>query len=77
MFERLGGERAREVAERYFRDPTQERLDEFMNEDLRCRGPCGDADDLCAAHIVDIEFAFIGDQIARDPCFGADFAETI
>jgi pimeloyl-ACP methyl ester carboxylesterase len=30
MFERLGGERAREVAERYFRDPGQETFDEFM-----------------------------------------------
>lgn len=30
MFERLGGQRAREVAERYLRDPTQERLDDFM-----------------------------------------------
>lgn len=30
MFERLGGERAREVAERYFRDPDQERLEAFI-----------------------------------------------
>jgi pimeloyl-ACP methyl ester carboxylesterase len=30
MFERLGGADARSVAERYFRDPNQERLAEFM-----------------------------------------------
>lgn len=30
MFEMLGGERAREVAERYFRDPNEEHLEEFI-----------------------------------------------
>ncbi len=30
MFERLGGKEARDVAERYFHDPNEERLDEFM-----------------------------------------------
>jgi pimeloyl-ACP methyl ester carboxylesterase len=30
MFERLGGAEARDVAERYFRDPNEERLEEFM-----------------------------------------------
>jgi pimeloyl-ACP methyl ester carboxylesterase len=30
MFERLGGKEARDVAERYFHDPNEERLDELM-----------------------------------------------
>ncbi|HEY2940387.1 MAG TPA: alpha/beta hydrolase, partial [Gaiellaceae bacterium] len=30
MFERLGGAKARDVAERYFHDPNEERLAEFM-----------------------------------------------
>jgi proline iminopeptidase len=30
MFERLGGVKARTVAERYFREPDEERLEEFM-----------------------------------------------
>ena len=39
MFERLGGERARTVAESYFRDPNQELLDEFMSTCLPLYNP--------------------------------------
>src|SRR6266487_1503239 len=58
MFERLGGEEAREVAERYFRDPNEERLEEFMATCLPLYNPTPIEPDAIARVVMRSEVGF-------------------
>ncbi len=69
MFEMLGGERAREVAERYFRDPNQECLEEFIAVCLPLYNPTPQHPDLLARVIRRDEVAihfFRGEAFTYD-----------
>ncbi len=64
MFERLGGERARDIAERFFLDPNQEHFDEFRAICLPLYNPTPPDPDLLARVVLrpEVGFHFFGGE---------------
>lgn len=64
MFERLGGEHAREVAERYFRDPNREHFEEFMATCWSLYNPTPQDPDLLTRALLrpEVGFHFFGGE---------------
>jgi proline iminopeptidase len=72
MFERLGGEEARVVAERYFREPNQESFDAFMATCMPLYNPTPSDPDVRARIRLrpEVNFHFARDEFHTYDWFG-------
>ena len=72
MFERLGGEEARVVAERYFREPSQESFDAFMATCMPLYNPTPSDPDVRARIMLrpEVNFHFFRGEIHTYDWFG-------
>src|SRR5690348_12955212 len=52
-------------------------LDYVINKHLGCRSTGSDADRLCALEPLRIQLAAVGDQVTRNPYFGADLPQPV
>jgi pimeloyl-ACP methyl ester carboxylesterase len=74
MFERLGGERAREVAERFLTDPGPERFDEYLAVCLPLYNPTPQDPDIWSRTVGHDEVGF---HFFRDEAFEYDWLDQL